>query len=386
MIQIARAFGEAALSLRPLTDFVLSQLHSQTFALLSNRESVVKQVTGAPYAEAVATARLDCEQRVAAARLQRKAWAGAPAVDAARLHAWLSARAAYQEDELASKRFFLRRCRYFVLDEHMDETGVRRKLRRIPAPPRGYECARDWREASSSVGNSAESGVESGAIGNGTTVSSAVSSPISSSPISSSSSGEARGEWACLEVSVFDTQWGVASFAEDALRFCVAAKPAGLDEVPVIPEMTPLCPMRAVQLYPLRGLEALYKRTYRCQQSALEFFFRDGGFRSSVFLYFPEEVSLGSGGEAQASRNEVYARLAKALAGRGARVQQLGETAFEMMQREGLATAWARGELSNFAYLMELNRIAGRSVQDITQYPVFPWVFNTYATMDFDVA
>ena len=367
---------------------MLSQLHSQTFVLLSNRESIVKQVTGKPYAQAIATARLDCEQRVAAARMQRKSWANAALqVDQPRLQEWLSERAAYQEDELSSKRFYLRRCSYFVMDPHMDATGVRRKQRRIPPPARAYECARDWREASSSVGNSAESGVESGAIGNGTTVSSAVSSPIiSSSPISSSSSGEARGEWACLEVSVFDTQWGVASFAEDALRFCVAAKPAGLDEVPVIPEMTPLCPMRAVQLYPLRGLEALYKRTYRCQQSALEFFFRDGGFRSSVFLYFPEEVSLGSGGEAQASRNEVYARLAKALAGRGARVQQLGETAFEMMQREGLATAWARGELSNFAYLMELNRIAGRSVQDITQYPVFPWVFNTYATMDFDVA
>ncbi len=31
------------------------------------------------------------------------------------------------------------------------------------------------------------------------------------------------------------------------------------------------------------------------------------------------------------------------------------------------------GEISNFAYLMYLNTLAGRSYNDLTQYPVFPW-------------
>lgn len=82
----------------------------------------------------------------------------------------------------------------------------------------------------------------------------------------------------------------------------------------------------------------------------------------------------------------MYSKLAKGMTRPQCRVQQLNETAFEMMQREGLAAKWAAGDMSNFAYLMELNAIAGRSMQDITQYPVFPWVFNNYATMDFDVA
>ena len=35
---------------------------------------------------------------------------------------------------------------------------------------------------------------------------------------------------------------------------------------------------------------------------------------------------------------------------------------------------WIKGEISNFDYLMHLNVAAGRSFQDLTQYPVFPWV------------
>lgn len=46
---------------------------------------------------------------------------------------------------------------------------------------------------------------------------------------------------------------------------------------------------------------------------------------------------------------------------------------------------WLSGKMSNFAYLMAVNQAAGRSVQDITQYPVFPWLFNNYSTIDYDV-
>ena len=35
---------------------------------------------------------------------------------------------------------------------------------------------------------------------------------------------------------------------------------------------------------------------------------------------------------------------------------------------------WLKGEISNFDYLMHVNIAAGRSYQDLTQYPVFPWV------------
>lgn len=36
--------------------------------------------------------------------------------------------------------------------------------------------------------------------------------------------------------------------------------------------------------------------------------------------------------------------------------------------------------MSNFQYLMALNLMAGRTFNDITQYPVFPWILADYSS------
>lgn len=46
---------------------------------------------------------------------------------------------------------------------------------------------------------------------------------------------------------------------------------------------------------------------------------------------------------------------------------------------------WARGELSNFHYLMLVNTMAGRTFNDLTQYPVFPWVLADYTSEELDL-
>ena len=40
----------------------------------------------------------------------------------------------------------------------------------------------------------------------------------------------------------------------------------------------------------------------------------------------------------------------------------------------------------NFEYLMKLNTLAGRSYNDITQYPIFPWVIADYESKELDMA
>jgi beige protein homolog 1 len=47
---------------------------------------------------------------------------------------------------------------------------------------------------------------------------------------------------------------------------------------------------------------------------------------------------------------------------------------------------WQRGEMSNFHYLMLINTMAGRTFNDLTQYPIFPWVLADYTSdeLDFD--
>ncbi|KAM0869167.1 hypothetical protein ACQ4PT_040864 [Festuca glaucescens] len=42
-------------------------------------------------------------------------------------------------------------------------------------------------------------------------------------------------------------------------------------------------------------------------------------------------------------------------------------------------------QISNFDYLMELNTLAGRSYNDITQYPIFPWVVSDYQSKTLDL-
>ena len=46
---------------------------------------------------------------------------------------------------------------------------------------------------------------------------------------------------------------------------------------------------------------------------------------------------------------------------------------------------WRTRQMSNFEYLMKLNMAAGRTYNDIQQYPVFPWVLNDYSTTEYDV-
>ena len=46
---------------------------------------------------------------------------------------------------------------------------------------------------------------------------------------------------------------------------------------------------------------------------------------------------------------------------------------------------WIRGEMSNFQYLMLVNTMAGRSFNDLTQYPVFPWVLADYTSDELDL-
>ena len=47
--------------------------------------------------------------------------------------------------------------------------------------------------------------------------------------------------------------------------------------------------------------------------------------------------------------------------------------------------SWLKGELSNFHYLMHVNTMAGRTFNDLTQYPVFPWVLADYTSEELDL-
>ena len=58
---------------------------------------------------------------------------------------------------------------------------------------------------------------------------------------------------------------------------------------------------------------------------------------------------------------------------------------FNQAQWNPAMRRWQRGEISNFHYLMLVNTMAGRTLNDLTQYPVFPWVLADYKSESLDL-
>jgi len=56
-----------------------------------------------------------------------------------------------------------------------------------------------------------------------------------------------------------------------------------------------------------------------------------------------------------------------------------------LLHQKKLAERWRRWEISNFDYIMHLNTLAGRSYNDLTQYPVFPWILVDYTSKTIDL-
>ena len=46
----------------------------------------------------------------------------------------------------------------------------------------------------------------------------------------------------------------------------------------------------------------------------------------------------------------------------------------EFLKSENITEQWSKGVISNFEYIMELNNIAGRSFNNLSTYPIVPWV------------
>ena len=47
---------------------------------------------------------------------------------------------------------------------------------------------------------------------------------------------------------------------------------------------------------------------------------------------------------------------------------------------------WQNGLISNLEYLLYLNSAADRSFNDLTQYPIMPWIIADYKSADLDLS
>uniref|UniRef100_A0A665U7R1 Neurobeachin-like protein 2 n=1 Tax=Echeneis naucrates TaxID=173247 RepID=A0A665U7R1_ECHNA len=120
---------------------------------------------------------------------------------------------------------------------------------------------------------------------------------------------------------------------------------------------------------PLTQLREVHLRRYNLRRSALELFFID---QAHYFINFRKKV-----------RNKVYSRI---LGLRPPNLFYFGSRSpQELLKASGLTQKWVCREISNFEYLMQLNTIAGRTYNDLSQYPVFPWVLCDYTSPVLDL-
>lgn len=129
-------------------------------------------------------------------------------------------------------------------------------------------------------------------------------------------------------------------------------------------------PVPVPRRWSLTFLTRMLPRRYLLIQSAAEFFFLDG---ESVF------VAVGKKKVADLLQKVWDTRPPRLLYNLSVRVPDV-RAIQKYVERSKLAERWARRELTNFEYLMELNTLAGRSYNDLTQYFIMPWIIADYTS------
>ncbi|KAE8151119.1 hypothetical protein BDV25DRAFT_100324 [Aspergillus avenaceus] len=143
-------------------------------------------------------------------------------------------------------------------------------------------------------------------------------------------------------------------------------------------------------------LISVSKRRFLFRDVALEIFFTDGTSYLLTLISSPARDSLFSQlatkapqvtGSVGHSRPEDIWRF-ETLRSPGDAPQSLGSkfaSVFGHSPAHPATRKWVKGEISNFHYLMLINTLAGRTFNDLTQYPVFPWVLADYTSEELDL-
>ncbi len=119
-------------------------------------------------------------------------------------------------------------------------------------------------------------------------------------------------------------------------------------------------------------IREVHKRLHLFRDVGLEMFLVDG---RNFFLTFWTAKD----------RDSVYNRLLSRMADDSSPILTLTGNTISAKISE-MTNKWCIREISTFSYLMYLNTIAGRSYNDLTQYPVFPWIIADYTSEALDLS
>ena len=127
--------------------------------------------------------------------------------------------------------------------------------------------------------------------------------------------------------------------------------------------------------YPLSWLQDVHLRRCNLRPSALEFFLLN---QTNFLLNFEKKL-----------RRQIYQKIISLkLPGMKSVFSNLSVsiTPAQILKESKFTEKWINRELSNFDYLMMLNTIAGRTYNDLNQYPIFPWILRDYTSSVLDLS
>lgn len=151
-----------------------------------------------------------------------------------------------------------------------------------------------------------------------------------------------------------------------------------------------------VRSWKWQDLISVSKRRFLFRDVALEMFFTDGRSYLLTLISSRARDELYSqlcahapqfGGNMNVTRPEDIWRF-EMLRVQDDAPQSLGSkfaSVFGQASMNPATRKWLKGEMSNFHYLMLINTLAGRTFNDLTQYPVFPWVIADYTSNELDL-
>ena len=127
-------------------------------------------------------------------------------------------------------------------------------------------------------------------------------------------------------------------------------------------------------------LYSVYRRRYQLQQNALEFY---DVHRNGTLVAFTSHEE----------REEVLTKVlsthlpssifsSSTIVGGSTSINY---KKFMNNLRAKITSQWVQGKMTNFDFIMQMNSFAGRSYNDLTQYPVVPWVLADYESEELDL-
>ncbi|XP_037638382.1 WD repeat- and FYVE domain-containing protein 4 isoform X1 [Sebastes umbrosus] len=198
---------------------------------------------------------------------------------------------------------------------------------------------------------------------------------------------EVKGKMCVVTVSGLRVIEGVLLFGKESLLLCegFTLSPAGdvccRKHLPSSVRDSFISTMLSKEPPPARCRRWLYEdikdarfMRFLLEDNAIEVFMKNG---LSAFLVFLNKDHVCA-----------YKRLCtvvSALKGRGVAEVIANARKTPVVEKAALVK-WQRGEISNFEYLMHLNTLAGRTYNDLMQYPVFPWVLADYQSETLDLS